>query len=180
MRILSFYPFISLNKYATSKVVGFDAVYVHLVDEYYSKGSCPWLDIVHQLAKIQFSFSQAYPDWQDSSEPTKVTAVPWPKSALSLRCTKSPYTISSSGDPECSHCGSCQLSWSFYDKWKSKGVEVLGHLYLNNSTDKVPNCWKYLDETGNSSGWINAALDPEHHQSKYVKLYTMWTSTPRV
>ena len=33
-----------LNEYAKSKVVGYDAMYVHLVDKYYSTGLAPWTD----------------------------------------------------------------------------------------------------------------------------------------
>ncbi len=34
----------SVNKYARSKNIGFDAVYVHLVDEYYRKGKAEWTE----------------------------------------------------------------------------------------------------------------------------------------
>ena len=40
-----------LNDFAASKIVGMDAVYVHLVDKYYSQGKAPWVDET-QLAKI--------------------------------------------------------------------------------------------------------------------------------
>ncbi|HIB78439.1 MAG TPA: DUF5106 domain-containing protein, partial [Flavobacteriales bacterium] len=35
-----------LNKYANSKIMGMDAVYVYLVDNYYAKGDAPWVDSV--------------------------------------------------------------------------------------------------------------------------------------
>ncbi len=33
-----------INMYANSKIMGMDAVYVHLVDNYYAKGKAPWTD----------------------------------------------------------------------------------------------------------------------------------------
>ena len=40
-----------LNKYAKSKVIGYDAIYVHLVKKYYQSGKTPWVD-EESLAKI--------------------------------------------------------------------------------------------------------------------------------
>jgi len=40
-----------LNKYANSKIMGMDAVYVHLVQNYYDKGYAPWVDSSN-LARI--------------------------------------------------------------------------------------------------------------------------------
>ena len=40
-----------LNKYAKSKIVGMDAVYVHMVNQYYAKGLAPWTE-EEQLDKI--------------------------------------------------------------------------------------------------------------------------------
>jgi hypothetical protein len=34
----------TLNKYANSKLMGQDAIYVHIADEYYAKGKTPWVD----------------------------------------------------------------------------------------------------------------------------------------
>ena len=44
-------------------------------------------------------------------------------------------------------------------------------------TDKVPDCWKYLEDNNIKPGWINAA-DP-YHQSKYKVLYDV-KSTPQI
>lgn len=169
-----FYLIHFLNKYATSKVVGFDAVYVHLVDEYYSKGFAPWIDST-QLAKMQNNSASLRPILIGKTAP-EIKVMRYPdQSALSLHSIKSPYTILFIWDPECSHCkASLPIVVKFYDKWKSKGVEVLA--ICTQFTDKVPNCWKYLDEQKIAPGWINAA-DP-YHQSKYKVLYDV-KSTPQ-
>ncbi|NJK84166.1 MAG: DUF5106 domain-containing protein [Saprospiraceae bacterium] len=33
-----------LNKFAASNIVGMDAVYVHIVDQFYAKGMAPWTE----------------------------------------------------------------------------------------------------------------------------------------
>ena len=42
---------IFLNKYAKSKIVGMDAVYVHIVNNYYATGDADWIE-QEQLNKI--------------------------------------------------------------------------------------------------------------------------------
>lgn len=49
--IFKFYLIHFLNKYAKSKIVGMDAVYVHIVNKYYAKGLAPWTD-EEELKKI--------------------------------------------------------------------------------------------------------------------------------
>ncbi|HNA57703.1 MAG TPA: DUF5106 domain-containing protein, partial [Chitinophagales bacterium] len=51
-KIFQYVTVMLLNDYATSKMMGFDAVYVYIVDKYYSTGKAYWLDDVG-LYRIQ-------------------------------------------------------------------------------------------------------------------------------
>ncbi len=164
-----------LNKYAASKIVGFDGIYVHLVDEYYSKGFAAWID-QEQLDKIEKNAAALRSILIGKTAPEiKVTRYP-DQSTISLHGIKSPYTILFIWDPECSHCkASLPIIVKFYEKYKSKGVEILA--VCSQFSDKVPTCWKYLDEQKIAPGWINAA-DP-YHTSRYKVLYDV-KSTPQI
>lgn len=170
-----FYLIHYLNKYAGSKIVGFDGIYVHLVDEYYSKGFAPWID-TEQLDKMKKNADGLRPILVGKTAP-EIKVIRYPEERpVSLHGIKSPYTILFIWDPTCSHCkASLPSIVKFYEKYKSLGVEILA--VCSQFTDKVPECWKYLDDNNIKPGWINAA-DP-YHQSKYKVLYDV-KSTPQI
>lgn len=170
-----FYLIHYLNKYAGSKIVGFDGIYVHLVDEYYSKGFAPWID-AEQLDKMKKNADGLRPILVGKTAP-EIKVIRYPEERpVSLHGIKSPYTILFIWDPTCSHCkASLPSIVKFYEKYKSLGVEILA--VCSQFTDKVPECWKYLDDNNIKPGWINAA-DP-YHQSKYKVLYDV-KSTPQI
>ncbi len=170
-----FYLIHFLNKYAGSKIVGFDAIYVHLVDEYYSKGFASWVE-QELLDKMQKNASSLRPILIGKYAPEiKMTRYPDLK-PISLHGIKSPYTILFIWDPECSHCkSSLPAILKFYEKFKTKGVEILA--VCSQLGDKVPGCWKYLQEQKINPGWIHAA-DPTH-ASRYKILYDL-KSTPQI
>ncbi|MBL0113575.1 MAG: redoxin domain-containing protein [Saprospiraceae bacterium] len=164
-----------LNKYAGSKLVGFDAIYVHLVDEYYSKGFASWID-EEQLQKMEKNAAALRPILIGKIAP-EIKLIQYPnEKPISLHQINSPYTILFIWDPTCSHCkASMPFVVKFYEKFKSHGVELLA--VCSQFTDKVPTCWQYLDEQKIKPGWINAA-DP-YHASKYKVLYDV-KSTPQI
>lgn len=164
-----------LNHYANSKIVGFDALYVYLVDEYYSKGFAPWV-AAEQLEKIQKNAAALRPILIGKTAPEiRLTRYP-EQTPMTLHGIRSPYTVLFIWDPECSHCkSSLPHVVDFYNKYKSKGVEVLA--ICSQFGDKVPSCWKYLEDHKILPGWINAA-DP-YHISKYKVLYDVRT-TPQL
>ena len=170
-----FYLIHYLNKYAGSKIVGFDGIYVHLVDEYYSKGFASWID-AEQLDKMKKNADGLRPILVGKTAP-EIKVIRYPEEKpVSLHGIKSPYTILFIWDPTCSHCkASLPIVVKFYEKYKSLGVEILA--VCSQFTDKVPDCWKYLEDNNIKPGWINAA-DP-YHQSKYKVLYDV-KSTPQI
>ena len=155
--------------------MGFDGIYVHLVDEYYSKGFAPWID-AEQLDKMKKNADGLRPILVGKTAP-EIKVIRYPEERpVSLHGIKSPYTILFIWDPTCSHCkASLPSIVKFYEKYKSLGVEILA--VCSQFTDKVPECWKYLDDNNIKPGWINAA-DP-YHQSKYKVLYDV-KSTPQI
>lgn len=91
-----------LNKYADSKVMGMDAVYVHLAENYYMKGKAEWIDSV-QLQKIMnsalklnpFLLGKKVPDINMQDQFGK-----WHR----LYDISSEYTVLYFWDADCGHC----------------------------------------------------------------------------
>lgn len=141
------------NTYETSNIMGMDAVFVHLVKNYYTKEKAYWVDDA-TLYKIQ--------DRARILEPILIG-----KKAKNLILTDTlgvyqalynvdaPFTILYFWDPDCGHCKKVTPKVkAYYDKVKSKGIKVFA-VCSEVEMDK----WKaYIRD--NNLNWINVA-DPK-------------------
>lgn len=112
-----------LNEQAGSKIMGMDAVYVHLVDNYYAKGDASWID-EKQLENIKKDADKLRPFLIGNKVPNLVMKDEkgnW----RSLAEIKKDYTILYFWDADCGHCKKeTPKLKALYDKVKDKGVEV--------------------------------------------------------
>ena len=163
-----------LNNYAKSKIVGMDAVYVHLVDKYYATGQAVWTD-PDQLKKIIEN--------ADALKPTLIGKIA-PDLDLETRegipmklsDIKADYKIVYFWRPDCPHCKKTTPELiDFYKEWKEAGVEVIA--ICMKFTKEVPKCWEYLDGKEDMDLWYNL-VDPLH-KSKYATIYHV-KSTPQI
>ncbi len=141
------------NTYETSNIMGMDAVFVHLVKNYYTKEKAYWVDDA-TLFKIQ--------DRARILEPILIG-----KKVKNLILTdtlgvyqalynvEAPYTILYFWDPDCGHCKKATPKVkAYYDKVRKKGVKVFAVC-----TEVEMDKWKnYIRE--NNLDWINVA-DPK-------------------
>jgi len=113
-----------LNKYAAMKIIGYDKVYVHLVDNYYSKGKADWVT-EETLKKLQeqannlrgILIGKKFPD---------ITTYKIDSTAVRLWDVESPYTVLVFWAHDCGHCTKSMPDIvSFYDEWQSKGVTLI-------------------------------------------------------
>ena len=168
-----FYVTHLLNFYAKSNIVGFDACYVYTALKYYKSGDAKWVDkeqndkIVKNAEELEpILIGKIAPDLlMQKKDGTKI----------SLYDIKTPYTIMFFWAPDCGHCQkSMPAVMEFYEKFKNRGVEIFA--VCNKVTDKVPECWKFIEEKEHMS-WINV-VDP-FLQSNYITRYDV-KSTPQV
>ena len=162
-----------LNTYAKSKIVGMDAVYVHVVNEYYAKGRAPWTD-EEQLNKIIQNAARLDPILIGKIAPD-LTLQDREGKRVVLHEIEAQYTVLFFWAPDCGHCKkSIPGVIDFYNAYKSRGVEILA--VCTKLKDEVSECWETIDER-DMNIWINA-VDPLL-RSRYKQLYDV-RLTPRI
>ncbi len=162
-----------LNKYAGSKIVGFDAVYVHLVKEYYAKGQAPWVD-EDQMAKILRDAYLLEPVLIGKKAPN-MTLYQKDGSARSIYDVDKPYTLLFFWSPECGHCKkAAPYLVDFFKKYKDKVAVIT--ICNEIGGDKAPKCWEFVKDH-EFDDMINLA-DPKY-SSHFKTVYNV-KSTPTI
>lgn len=119
-----FYTSHILNKYANMKIVGMDAVYVHMIDNYYAKGKTPWVD-EQNLYKLKDNaddlrnilIGKRFPD---------ITTYLADGTPFVVNDVKSDYTIVLFWAFDCGHCTKSMPDIiKFYNEYKNKGVTLV-------------------------------------------------------
>ena len=160
-----------LNEYANSKIMGMDAVYVHIAEKYYGGGDAFWVDQT-LLYKITDRAKTLKPLLIGKTAPNlmlKDTSEVY----QSLYAIKQPYTLMVFWDPDCGHC---QKAMPFlidaYNKYHSKGLEV--YAVTTESERK-----KWVDFiVKHDLKWINVGdMDGANHE--FHNTYDI-TSTPKL
>jgi thiol-disulfide isomerase/thioredoxin len=148
-----------LNKAASSKIVGMDGVYVHMVDNYYTNGRAYWAE-GESLATMQENADKTRPLLIGKKAPN-MKMQRRDSTPVELYDVKAKYTILYFWQFE---CGSCKKATpvmkAFYDKWKDKGVEIFSICTKQNEIDK---CWEYVDEK-QIGDWLHAT-------DRYMRFY---------
>lgn len=182
-----------LNSYASSKIVGMDAVYVHLAETYYASGKAPWTE-EEQLTKIVDNAKTLKPILIGKIAPDiKMFEIDIPgtlaaendeneykrwrhKRELTLHEISTPYTVLFVWDPDCGHCKkSMPKMIEFYENYRDKGVEVFA--VCTKIYDGIVDCAKYIQDKDGMVNWINT-IDP-FIKSKYKQIYDI-KSTPQI
>lgn len=159
-----------INKAASSKIVGMDGVYVHMVDNYYTNGRAYWAE-EESLATMKENADKTRPLLIGKQAPN-MKMKRRDGTPVELYDIDAKYTILYFWQFE---CGSCKKSTpvmaEFYEKWKSQGVEIFSICTKQNEIDK---CWDYIDER-EIGDWLHAT-------DKYMRFYRDYDihSTPTI
>lgn len=162
-----------LNKYANSKIVGMDAVYVHLALEYYAKGSAPW-STDEELDKIIANGKKLEPLLIGKKAPN-LHMEDREGEPISLYEVNADYTVLYFWRYDCDVCQESQPEMqAFYDEFKDQNVKIFS--VCTKYTDEIPPCWEYIDNN-NMGEWVNV-VDPLG-QSRYNMIYDVQV-TPQI
>lgn len=148
----------------TTKVMGMDKVFVHLVENYYMKGDADWLS-TEDLNKYIDRAKKIAPNVINNPAPEFV-ADDLDKKEIKLYDFKAKYTLLIFYDSDCGHCQhELPLVDSAYRaELKSKGVRVLA---FNVDKDEVK--WRAFITKNHLEDWKHI-WDP-NYKSRYWALY---------
>ncbi len=137
------------NKYERSQIMGFDAVFVHMVEEYYKTGKAFWLD-EERLERIIRRADRLKPLLLGETAPDIQMYLP-DKSTISLHEVEAMFTVIYFWDSECPHCNTVTPKVKdLYERYKDYGVEIFS---VNTESDRER--WlEYIDKN-NIDDWIN-------------------------
>jgi len=125
-----------LNKYAKTKVICMDAVYVHIGEKYYCTGQATWVDSA-QLVKICENVATLKPLRCGAYAPN-IRLKTMDGNSINLYELKAPFTAVYFWDPTCGNCSKTSKKLvPVYEKYKKYGFEVFG---ICSKT------WKELDQ----------------------------------
>jgi len=173
--IFKFYLIHFLNFYAKTNIVGFDGVYVCIVENYYGKGLAPWTE-EEQLNKIMKEARQLKPILIGKTAPN-IKMFKQDGTNINLYDVDADYTVLMFWNPECGHCKKempTVIAWE--KKLKAKGENVKMFAVCTALSDKASTCWDFVKEK-NMDGFINV-IDPTV-SSGYYSLYKV-TQTPMI
>lgn len=161
-----------INKYNKSKIMGMDAVFVILADNYYLNGKAYWADSA-SVAKINERATSLRPTLLGKIAPKLVLFDTTEKRIIDLYNLKSEYTILFFWDPNCGHCKkSIPVLQDAYKNLKPKGVEVFAVC-----TELETKDWKKFVREKNLD-WINVSDTPEYPQA-FRTTYDIF-ATPKI
>lgn len=161
-----------LNHYSKSKYVGMDAVYVHLVENYYAKGLAPWVE-EENLNKIIKEAAKLKPILIGKSAPDLVMQNRQGQQVV-LSEIDADFTVLIFWAPDCGHCKKSMPGVSqFAEKFQDKGVAVFS---VCSKLNDVTECWEMIDDK--KLDHMVHVVDP-YYKSRFKERYNV-NSTPKI
>ncbi len=164
------------NKYAKSKIMGFDAIYVHMVNNYYKTGKAIWTE-EEQLQKILDRVNKIEPLLLGKIAPDITMPLLDTKNfnteSISLHSLKAKYTFLYFWDPTCGHCK--KFTPKLYEWYKANKDKYDVKTYAVCTINKIEDIDKYFADPEHNYDWMNL-WDP-FLKSKFRDYYDI-LSTP--
>lgn len=168
-----FYLSSYLTKYANSKIVGMDKVYVHIADKYYSPEKSPWIDEENLLLIKDNAddirpvlLGNQVPDvmfYDEHNNPVKISDLDYTLLVLLFWA------------PDCGHCKKTMPDFvEFEEAYRDKDIKVLA--VCTKHKEKTKTCWETIPEK-NMTNFVNVA--DEFHRSRFKIKFNVKT-TPKV
>lgn len=159
-----------MNRYASSEIMGHDAVVVHLADSIYLSGKAPWVSEEY-ITDLKRRVDRLRPNLIGKKAP-ELLMNSFAGHYVSLYDVTADFTIVYFWEPDCGHCKvATPMLKEYYEKHRSDGIEVFAVC-----TRDDREVWeKYIVDHGLS--WING-WDPQR-LSRFDYYYNV-ESTPLI
>ncbi|MBK7233592.1 MAG: redoxin domain-containing protein [Saprospiraceae bacterium] len=145
-----------------TKVMDGEAVYVHIINKYFTKENAYWLDTA-ELGKLRKKAWEMESSLLNKKGPDVISTDPTGQTK-SIYEIKKPYVIVFMYDPKCDHCREeTPKLRKFYQEWKDK-VEVFAIALQTNDKE-----WKEFLDKYQVRDWTNV-YDPTN-RSIYAKYW---------
>ncbi|MCF0205827.1 MAG: redoxin domain-containing protein [Bacteroidales bacterium] len=163
-----------LNYFEESKIMGYDAVFVAIAEDWYLSGLAPWADTAF-MSKLKERVEKITPTRLGSTAFNLVKMQSFDDKYYTLHDVKADYTVLIFWEPSCGHCKKevPKLLTEFNDTLKDLGVKVFA---IYTQYDKKEWSDFIVDKGLNVNGWINVWDGPYPH-SKFRDYYDIY-STP--
>lgn len=154
-----------LNKYAGTKLICMDKVYVYIGKNYYCNGAAEWVE-KEQLEKICENVTELQNVLCGSQAPPIKLRNIDNGEEVELYSVKAPFTVVYFWDPSCGNCTKTSKALvPVYEKYKDKGLAILG--ICSKNWKELDQCKKKIEESKMS--WVN--LSDESYPLAYVKKF---------
>ncbi|NLE33873.1 MAG: redoxin domain-containing protein, partial [Bacteroidales bacterium] len=159
-----------MNRYASSEIMGHDAVVVHMADKVYLAGKAPWASSEY-LADLEKRVSRLRHNLI-GMKASELLMGSFAGHHVSLYDVEAEFTLVYFWEPDCGHCKvATPMLKEYYDRNKASGIEIFA---VCTSHDKEK--WeKYIIDHGLT--WING-WDPQR-MSRFDYFYNV-ESTPLI
>lgn len=153
--------------YESSQVMGFDAIFVHLVDKYYASGMTYWVGEASRLRIIERA-NKLRPILIGKRAPNMALMTTDEANYIPLHSIKANYTVLFFWDPECGHCKReiekintfYQENKQIYDlKIYSVCVDANIERWIKNVKDKNIEDWINVNATRSALGHYQELYD---------------------
>ena len=163
-----------LNTYDTSRIMGYDAIFVAIAEDWYLSGKAPWADST-LMANIADKVEKVTPNRIGNIAPNLIRMQSLDNNYYTLHQIPGDYTILVFFEPSCGHCKKeiPKLITEFRDTLKKFNVSIFA-VYTQYDKEE----WKkFVDEKNlTEDGWYNVWDGPYPHSS-FRDLYNIY-STP--
>jgi thiol-disulfide isomerase/thioredoxin len=159
-------------QYETSKVMGYDAIFVHIVDKYYKTNQATWVSEEQTTKIINRSNQIAYTLLGKTA--VNLMMKDTAGRMQMLQAVQAKYTIVIFWEPTCSHCKKeLPLLKTYYDSLRAAGVSI--EVYAIRSDMDSVNWKAYIKE--HNLTWINVAARDAQELATAKYYYDVY-STP--
>ena len=165
-----------LRYFETSKIMGYDAVFVDIAEKWYLNGKAYWANDEF-MEKLRERVMRISPNMIGNVSPNLLRMQTFDNSFISLHQVKADYTVLVFWEPDCGHCRKVlpALFQEYQDTLKTLNVNVFA-LYTQYDREE----WTKFIESKElvDEGWYNVWDGPMPH-SNFRNLYDIY-STPVV